>query len=671
MSSMSKNLFLASAAAISFYVSFQDAKAEDEQQELVVASSAGADDDYSIPRQQVDPSRGNIPAALQRWRSLSSNGNYSFNEYASFLMTYPGWPQEKDMRRYAEQSLGRGASSQSQVVAYFDRMPPVTNAGRAQYALALNAAGRKQEAADVGRKAWRMGPMNAQDESQLLTMLSRILTRQDHDARIDALLWKGSYSAASGLLSYASPEKQPLFRSRIAVLSKSADASQLIGQTGNAALTDPGLVTDRATMLRRSGATQAARQLLANRPSLAFPPFDAEEWYETLLTNAKGAESDGQYQLAFAIASKIDDGLPSGTNISEEELGVRDDYTSLAWLAGTMAHNRLGRYREAIGMFERYAIAAKSPQTKTKGWYWAGRAAIKAGDNAAATRYFEQAAVHYDCFYGQLSLEALRRPLPTNVARAPIGPVKESSNPVYAAARIAASSGGHKEQTQFLRAIANSAESATEFENAFSLANAIGRPDLAVMAGRNARVEGHSNYVAYGFPTVSVPSSHGYNWTMIHAISRQESQFDRAALSHAGARGLMQLMPGTARETAGKMGLGYSLDALTSDPSYNIQLGSTYFQRMLDYYNGSYPLAVAAYNAGPGNVNKWLRANGDPRSGGMDIISWIERIPIFETRNYVQRVLENAVVYDMLAPDRARMRGANPLSQYLGKRTPG
>ncbi|WP_374129982.1 lytic transglycosylase domain-containing protein [Sphingomonas sp. 28-62-20] len=154
---------------------------------------------------------------------------------------------------------------------------------------------------------------------------------------------------------------------------------------------------------------------------------------------------------------------------------------------------------------------------------------------------------------------------------------------------------------------------------------------------------------------------------MIHAIARQESQFDRAAISRAGARGLMQLMPGTARETATKLGLSYDGNALTSDPDYNIQLGSTYFQRMFDNY-GSYPLAVAAYNAGPGNVNKWLKANGDPRTGEIDIIDWIEAIPIFETKNYVQRVLENAVVYDLLNPQRARSQGQARMSWYLGRR---
>ena len=152
---------------------------------------------------------------------------------------------------------------------------------------------------------------------------------------------------------------------------------------------------------------------------------------------------------------------------------------------------------------------------------------------------------------------------------------------------------------------------------------------------------------------------------MVHAISRQESQFAQNAISHAGARGLMQLMPGTAREQAGKLGMQYMSANLIDSPSYNIQLGDAYFARMLAYYDGAYPLAIAAYNAGPGNVNKFLRANGDPRTGSVDWITWIEQIPIYETKNYVQRVLENAVVYEHLYPDKARYGTPRKLETYL------
>jgi soluble lytic murein transglycosylase len=181
---------------------------------------------------------------------------------------------------------------------------------------------------------------------------------------------------------------------------------------------------------------------------------------------------------------------------------------------------------------------------------------------------------------------------------------------------------------------------------------------------------GMTDYSAAGFPTVPVPVGYEGSWTIIHAIARQESQFDRAAVSGAGARGLMQLMPATAREQGGKIGLAFTPDQLSRDPSISIMLGSSYFQRVFANY-GSFPLAIAAYNAGGGNVNKWLVANGDPRTGQVDMVDWIEAIPFGETRNYVQRVLENAVVYDLMNPARAKSQGTARLSWYLGKSRPG
>ena len=170
---------------------------------------------------------------------------------------------------------------------------------------------------------------------------------------------------------------------------------------------------------------------------------------------------------------------------------------------------------------------------------------------------------------------------------------------------------------------------------------------------------------------IYLPAGLGPHFSMIHAITRQESQFDRGIASSANARGLMQLLPGTAAEQAAKLGLPASTDRLTSDPVYNVTLGSAYFNRLRENFGGSHVLAVAGYNAGPGNARKFITANGDPRSEGIDTIDWIEAIPLSETRNYVQRVLENAVMYDLLHPQTATMPRTNRLSAYLAKKTPG
>ncbi|MBK9003842.1 MAG: lytic transglycosylase domain-containing protein [Sphingomonadales bacterium] len=620
----------------------------------------------------VDPSGGNVPAALQRWRMLSQSGQYSFSEYASFLMTYPDWPNSDEMRKNAEQAINVLSWSPNQAVAYFDRLEPVTNGGRAKFALALSATGDKARAEQWARRAWREGPLTDDDENRLFQLMAGKLTAADHDARTSRLLWSNATRAAQKWLPYTSSERRPVLEAQLAHELKAPDAAAKFAAVGTAGLSDAGLLMERVASLRTSGNSWSARELLANRPQLSAPPHVARDWLKVLLTNAEAAETDGQFDMAYRIASKLTDAFPAGTDITKLDLSTRDIYTSLAWLAGETAYYKLGRPRDATEMFKHYVAGARTPQTRAKGFYWAGRAAKKAGDQQVAQQYLTEAARYYDFFHGQLALEALGRPLPA-VPASPILPQLAANTvpPTYTAARMSSSFPGWRDSNSFMRALSNSAKTESDFKNLFAWSNLIGRPDLSVIAARSARIEGYDGLIRLGYPTVAVPPEHTGNWTFIHAIARQESQFDRNAVSHAGARGLMQLMPGTARETSGKIALAYRPEALNSDTNYNIQLGSTYFQRMLNYYNGSYPLAVAAYNAGPGNVNKWLARNGDPRSGGIDILDWIERIPIFETRNYVQRVLENAVMYDHLNPDKARYRNNAPLSHYLGRRSVG
>jgi soluble lytic murein transglycosylase len=623
----------------------------------------------SVPAPMVDPSGGNIPAALQRWKMLNQSGNYSFGEYASFLMTYPDWPNSEDMRKNAEQAINLLNYSPNQAVAYFSRLEPLTNGGRAKYAIALAATGDNIRAEQWGRRAWREGPLTDDDETRIFQLIGGKLTAADHDARVSRLLWSNATRAAQKWMPYVSAARRPVLEAQLALELKAPDAAAKFAAAGSAGESDAGLLIDRVTSLRAAGNSWAARELLANRPPLSAPPHVARDWLKVLLTNAEAAEADGQHDMAFRIASKLRDAFPAGTNITALDLSTRDTYTSLAWLAGEAAYYRLGRPRDAIAMFNLYTEAARSPQTRAKGLYWAGRASKKADDMPSAQRYWGEAARFFDFFHGQLALEALAQPLPA-VPPAPLLPqlAANSVPPTYTAARMSSSFPGWRDSNSFMRTLSNSAKSEADFKQLFAWSNMIGRPDLSVIAARSARIEGHSGMIRLGYPTVEVPADQAGNWTFIHAIARQESQFDRNAVSHAGARGLMQLMPGTARETSGKIALAYRPEALNSDISYNIQLGSTYFQRMLSYYNGSYPLAVAAYNAGPGNVNKWLARNGDPRTGSVDILDWIEQIPIFETRNYVQRVLENAVMYDHLNPDKARYKTPTPLSNYLGRR---
>ncbi len=619
---------------------------------------------------------GAIAAALAQWRALQQTDSMPFDSYAGFLMAHPGWPNEAANRRAAEKQAASPYASPGNVANYFRRFPPLTAAGAVAHARALQATGATGEAAEAARNAWRRGALSPTDESALLSGFAGVLSSADHDARMDALLWQGSTSIASRQLAYVSPARRALFEARLAFRTGAQNASDLAAANDGAGASDAGYVADKATWLRNSGASPSARSWLARTRSVGMArPGNVEEFYEVLLTNARAAAADGQYQTAYDIARQVDDAYPAGTDVSKKPYGERDDYTSLVWLAGQTALKQIGRPADAMTMFDRYGRGSQSPQTRAKGFYWAGRAAEAAGRSADATAFFTTAAGYRDQFYGQLSLEHLRRPLvaPPPLGQRTIDPATRQafySREVVRAAQFLGTIGQYQDQTAFVKVISGTAETDADHYLSDELARTIDRPDLAVMVGRMAMQNGLTDYSAIAFPTVSVPSGYDNQWTMIHAIARQESQFDRAAISHAGARGLMQLMPGTAREQAGKMGLSYSPSRLTTDTSYNAQLGSGYFQRIFGIY-GSYPLAIAAYNAGPGNVNKWLRANGDPRTGGVDMVEWIEAIPFMETKNYVQRVLENAVVYDLMNPQRAKSRGPNNLSWYMGRNRTG
>lgn len=616
-----------------------------------------------------------LAPAVAQWKVLQQTDSLPFDTYANFLAQHPGWPGEAGRRRAAERQAASGTASLSNVAAYCRRLPPLTTIGWVACARAYAATGAASEANAAARAAWRMGALSPSDEAAVLGQFPAALSGADHDRRMDALLWQGSTGAAARQLTLTTPAARPLFAARLAFRTGAQNAADLAVTHDAAGARDAGYVADKAVWLRNSGASNSARGWLARPRAGMSLPGDAEEFYEVLLLNARAAAADGQWQTAYDIARQVDDAFAPGTDVSQKPYGERDDYTSLVWLAGQTALTKLRRPADAVGMFSRYGNGSQSPQTRAKGFYWAARAAEAAGQASESMRLFTRAAEYRDQYYGQLALEHLGRPLaaPPALASSAIAPAVRAAfyaRETVRAAQFLGQAAQWQDQTAFVRQIAADATSDTDHLLAHELSRSLGRPDLAVLVGRSAMQNGLPEYSLAGFPTIPVPSGYESQWTLIHAVTRQESQFDRAAMSPVGARGLMQLMPGTAREQAGKLGLGYDLGRLTSDPSYNIMLGSSYFQRLFGSY-GSYPLAVAAYNAGPGNVNKWLRANGDPRTGAVDTVDWIEAIPFLETRNYVQRVLENAVVYDLMNLARARSRGPANLSWYLGRSRKG
>ena len=623
----------------------------------------------TLPPQSPAPANANIAAAYAQWKAVSDTSQLPFDTYAGFLLAHPGWPGEANLRRAAEAKAGVAAPDNA--VRYFRAFPPLSQGGRVAFARALMATGAAGEATEPARAAWRRGALAAADESWVLQNFASRLTPDDQDARMDALLWGGQTSAAARQLAFVSAARRDVFAARLALRSNTPDAATVAMDTADRFGTDAGYVADRAAWLVRSNAWPTARAWLAQPRMLSGPPGDADRFMDTLLSNARGAAADGNWQQAYDIARLIDQVYPAGTDVAQQPYGERDAYTDLAWLGAQAALKRLGRPADAMTLFDRYSHGSPSPSVRSKGLYWAARSADAARSPRAAELWTATAG-YRDQYYGQLAGEHLGRPLaaPPPVEATRVDAMTRAAfnaRETVRAAQMLGNIGAYEDQTAFVRQIALDAKSDTDHLLAADLGRQLQRPDLGVMVGRSALINGLSDYSATGFPTVTVPAGLEGDWTIIHAIARQESQFNRAAISHAGARGLMQLMPGTAREQAGKTGVTYAAADLTTDPNLSMMLGSGYFRRIYAQF-GSYPLAIAAYNAGAGNVRKWLALNGDPRTGDVDMVDWVEAIPFQETRNYVQRVLENAVVYDLIRPDRALSRGPANMSWYLGRR---
>ncbi len=605
---------------------------------------------------------GEMDVALARWEALQASREMRFVDYAGFVLAYPNFPRSEILRLRAENALDRDAPSQAEILRYFDAFPPLTNPARARYALALAAAQRPEAFAEA-RKAWRGGAMADPVELYLVGLYGQQFTPEDHAARIDALLWQGKADAAARQIINLAEADRPLALSRLALLRHSRPDEAGITAPASA-MSDPGFVYNLVNFLRASGQNAEAIRVLTTGPLFERPALDPEDFVGDMLALAKA----GSAREAAQIAARVDYLFEPGTDISQTSFALRDRYTDLMWMGGTNALWRLGDGAFAAPLFQRYGDAARTPLTKAKGYYWAGRAMRQAGNEAAARVYFESAAAYPHYYYGQLAIAALGRdmprfdPLPEVAITAADRSAFENNALVQAIRAMARTRRDWRTERRFFEALGDEADTPQELTMAAQLAAEIRLDERAVVIGMKAGENGLTGYERIGFPVIDTPVVN--DWTMVHAISRQESEFDRTRVSHAGARGVMQLMPGTAREQAGKLGMNYLAADLTGSPSYNIQLGDAYFARMLSYYGGSYPLAVGAYNAGPGRVNEWLRLNGDPRTGAIDWVTWVEKIPAnFETRYYIMRVIGNAVTYSHMYPREAGL--PRPISTFL------
>jgi soluble lytic murein transglycosylase len=586
----------------------------------------------------------NIQAAVQQWLHLrDSRDYYDFLSYARFLNSHCDWPQASVIALNAETALLRDNTDAGTIADWFSHHAPATDEGRLRQVLALQQIGQSLPAQQLAREYWQKGYFDTARQARLLVAFRDSLKPADHIARLDSLLWLHNLARAEMTLPLVSADYQAVARARIALQRVSSKAPSLVSAVGgNRRNSDNGLIFDRIRSARVRGDDAFARQLM-NQYTGSQGAYDSLWWRERQLL-ARRAFEKGDFRTAYQLAAH---------HRAEKDA----DYAESEWFAGWLALTRLNQPKVGFDHFERMYRRVSTPMSKARAAYWTGVAAEELKQPAVARQWYEAAARHPHVFYGLMSAYALNTPeqaIASFKARnqsAPASLLSTLPNDMVQAARILNSLGKTKERDLFLNALLVKAKENGKAQAVIPLARELSSTPYTLLAGKAAYEQGTLVLDAL-FPRPNFAPVEGVDKALALAIARQESLFDRNATSSANARGLMQLLDGTAAHVARRHGVSYRGSSSLYDPATNTRLGQLYLQDLLTHYNGFAPLAIAAYNAGPGNINKFLNANGDPRAKGRDWTDWVERIPFYETRNYVQRVWEAYVIYGALLTEK-------------------
>lgn len=573
---------------------------------------------------------------LATWAGYRDPGSHaSFGEISQFLADNSDWPDTHGLRRNAENSIAISLPP-SQVLAWLERNPPLTARGRMARIGALESLGRTKEAAEAARSAWRDTNFSEGEEKEFLSRFRKYLTRADHAARLDRLIWDGRVFDARRLLRLVDADVQALANARLALRRLDPGVDGAVRRVPAKFQSDPGLLYERLRWRRIKGRDMEAREILEHPPKDLVRP---ELWWSERSVQVRRALANGEASVAYKLASHH--GLTRGPAFADAE-----------FLAGWIALRFLGDAAAARKHFEALHANVSYPVSLARGAYWAGRAAEAENDEDGAKTWYAEAASYPTVFYGQLARQHIAdAPVPTDPEVTTDQARAFARDELVQAARIAARSSDRSLMRPFVIRLVDRAKSPSEHRLIAAMAQYEGRPELAVAAAKASARHGvilmDGAYPERPLP----PGANTVERGLALAVMRQESAFDSQAVSFAGARGLMQLIGPTAQHVARAMKLPFDRDRLLHDPDYNIRLGTRYLADLVDQFGGSYVLAVAAYNAGPARVRAWSRNGGDPRRGALDILDWIELIPLSETRDYVQRVMENLEVY------RARQEG--------------
>ncbi len=591
---------------------------------------------FDAARRIAATARDPLIPQLVRWLWLQApNSGASFEEIASFIDSKPDWPAREALLRRAEEAMN-GSTGDGRVIAWFDAHPPETGLGLLRLGEALLRLGREADAFPVMRRAWVDGNLALRDEKTLWTEFGSRFSNADNAARTDRLLWDGNIEAARRMLPRLDSDSRRLAEARIALAGNVAGAEKLVAGLPAHLREDGGLAYDRLRWQRKRGMDEGVEALLHNAPD---DLGRAEKWWTERHLRARKAMAEGRISEAYRLAAGH--GLKDGSALAEAE-----------WLAGWIALRLLQEPQAALKHFSKLQDSVRYPVSLSRAGYWLGRTHDALGNADLARRSYEDAARHSTTFYGQLAAHVIDPGAPLNLpdTTQPGAEVARhfERREVVRAARLLVELDQEDRLRPFILRLVHTADTPEEHKLVAQLARNLRRVDLAVMASKRSARQ-NIILVRESYPLVE-PMLHVRQpeTALVLALSRQESEFNQFAVSPAGARGLMQLMPATAQGVAKEIKAGYQLASLTNDAGYNVRLGTHYLNGLLQNWSNNYVLALAAYNAGEGRVRRWIRDWGDPRLSHVDVIDWIELIPFTETRNYVQRVLEGVQIYRAL-----------------------
>ncbi len=615
--------------------------------------------------------RGQISDAAGRklidWYRLRS-GLGTAAEVRAFQDANPAWPdQDLLQRRYEEALFGEGGTAQA-IKTDFKETEPENGVGFAALASAYLAEGNEAKARELAQRGWREFSFPNAVEAPFLQRFGKLLTEADHKWRFDRLLidevrWASErnsrVAAARRLLPLLGDAEKAKAEARLAVFTSAKNARKLMAALPAETAADWGLAYQRVQHLRRLKKNEDAWKILLTAPTDKDQIVSPDGWWLQRRAAAYGALQADKYQIAFDL---VRDAGPLSTNPLNDQ----------TFLAGWIAFRYLNDPKQAQPFFSANEANADGPLSRARALYWLGRTEEALKNRAKAAEYFRASAAYGDTFHGHLSREKLGRDAPPLTFAPPTSPTRAQINAFNAldavqATVIAAKSGLDARIVRaFIRQLNRHFETEAEVAMVAHLAEALGDTQMAVRVGKSGIARG-LNLLHYSYPIHAFPAYEALREppepSLLLGLARQESEFNGTIMSGAGARGILQVMPITARHVCRDYKIKCDIPRLMRDPSYNAMLASAYVGDRMADVNGSYILALTSYNAGPGRTRQWLRQFGDPRDPKVDPIDWIHRIPFEETRDYVQKVLSNVQIYRARLGDNEKKSIAQDLTR--------